>query len=281
MHTTRPVALITGAAHRIGKSIAEQLHQRNVDIALHCFSSVTAANELCTRLNQLRAGSCRVFYSDLSLKNQSKSLIAQVIEQFNRLDFLVNNASIFYPTPFVELLDEAISSINSEQNFAVRSNSSLMRFMQVNLFTPITLSQEAYPYLKKHNGAIVNLIDIYAKAGLINHTEYVTSKAALLSATKTLAQQFAPKVRVNGISPGAILWPETEESDIENKPATRAEKENTKLQDPTQSQIISNTALKRRGQADDIGKTATYLLLDASYSTGNTIAVDGGRQLYI
>lgn len=253
-YSDSPVALITGAAQRIGKAIAQALHQRGVKVAIHCRDSKELAEQLAAQFNQTRGDSAEVFESDLTKTHLSNQLIKQVVKRFGRLDYLVNNASIFYPTPIEQTNDT--------------THLSYQKFLQVNFFTPVNLLKAAYPYLKVNQGSALNLIDIYAKAGLEKHTEYVASKQALHEATKQLALEFSPEVRVNGISPGAILWPDNQANTCES---SRAQ----------QNRIITNTALQRIGQASDISATAVYLLLDASYTTGCTIAVDGGRQLYI
>jgi len=248
MKNINKVALITGAAHRLGKSIAMELHQKEIDIAIHCSQSIPAANLLKDKLNQIRPQSAQVFPCDLIESTNAALLIEQINNQFGRLDYLVNNASIFYPTPIEQYQDLQLEA-----------------FLQINFFQPVKLAQAAFPLLKKEVGSIVNLIDIYAQAGLENHTSYVASKTGLLEATKSLAVELSPEVRVNGVSPGAILWPDLNDSS----------------DDCHQQKIIENTALKRRGSPQDISKTVAYLLTEASYSTGSVINVDGGRRLYI
>ncbi len=248
MKNNNKVALVTGAAHRLGKSIALELHRRNIDIAIHYGHSTEAANRLCEQLNAERSHSASLFQCDLIEPNVAENLIGQVISTFSRLDYLVNNASIFYPTPFLQT-----------------PTSDLDSFMQINFIQPVKLIEIAFPYLKKNNGSVVNIIDIYAQQGLSEHCSYTASKTALLAATRELASRFAPDIRVNGVSPGAILWP-----------TNNAEQEQQK-----QNMIIENTALKRAGTARDISLTVAYLLLEAQYSTGSVINVDGGRRLYI
>ena len=253
---SRRVALITGGAQRIGRSIAIALHRRKIDILIHCNQSMVEAAKLVQDFNQQRRNSAQLIQLDLSSSDSPKQLISQSISHFGRLDYLVNNASIFYPTPFLDLDYEL----------------SIERFIRVNFATPVKLMQLAKPYLSSHNGAILNLIDIYANSGLLEHTCYVASKSALQQISKQLALEFAPEVRVNGISPGAILWPDG--------PTLAAVHEQQKAKDK-QEVIVTNTALKRKGCAEDISTAAEFLLLDADYITGQTIAVDGGRQLYI
>jgi len=240
------VALVTGASHRLGKSIAIELHNKSIDIAVHCGKSLDAANLLCEQLNTKRNNSACVFQYDLTKPDTTNTLIDKVMGHFNRLDYIVNNASIFYPTPFLETAD-----------------SELNQFLKINFIQPVRLFKAAFPYLKKNQGSAVNIIDIYAESGLAEHCDYVASKTALLEATKQLALDFAPNVRVNAVSPGAILWPENI------------------IDDKKQKSIIENTALKRQGSPDDISKTVAYLLVDAIYTTGSLISVDGGRMLYI
>jgi pteridine reductase len=248
MNKNNKVALITGAAHRLGKSIAVELHEREINIAIHCGQSIDKARSLCDQLNHKRTNSASVFQYDLIKPNATETLVGQIIQTFGRLDYLVNNASVFYPTPFLET-----------------PCNELDVFMQINFILPVKLTQAAFPYLKKSHGAVVNIIDIYAQRGLTKHCYYTASKMALLEATKELAYRFAPDIRVNGVSPGAILWPTNSGKQDQSK----------------QKLIIENTALKRAGIAQDVSLTVAYLLLDALYTTGNIINVDGGRQLYI
>jgi len=243
------VALVTGAANRLGKQIACELHNREIDIALHCGQSTQQAEQLCEQFNHIRSRSAFVIQADLNLADDAKNLIDSTLSHFQRLNYLVNNAAIFYPNDF---------SSSDEP-------SQLSSFLSVNLFRPIELMKMAFPFLKKQQGAIVNIIDIYANAGLADHCAYVASKEALLKATQHFAYHFSPDVRVNGVSPGAILWPESDLS----------------ADFILQRSIVEKTALKRKGNAEDISKAVAFLLLDAKYSTGSIINVDGGRRLYI
>ena len=254
--SSAPVAFITGASLRLGKAIAEELHHRGCRLVLHYNRSANDAEHLAAQLNAKKKDSCRLIQADLSEPLQVGQLIAQVVSVFGRLDLLINNASIFYPTPIEILNDEEISKFN-----------------RVNCLAAVALSKSAFPYLAKTNGAIVNMVDIYAEAGHEQHTAYVASKAALAESIKQLAYEFSPQVRVNGVSPGAILWPELSSSDnnaVSQQPS-----------DMLKSQIIQNTALKRLGHPNNIAKTVAYLALDATYSTGSIIKVDGGRRLFI
>ena len=187
------VALITGAAKRIGREIALDLHQYNIDIAIHYRNSENEARKFCELLNSKRKNSAHLIQVDLTLENADELLICAVQKHFTRLDFLVNNASIFYPTPV-------------DENY----NDSMEIFFNINSSLPFKLIRRAAPLLKKNNGAIVNIVDIYAMKGLAEHTCYVASKSVLLELTKEFAHSLAPHIRVNSVSPGAILWPEFE-----------------------------------------------------------------------
>lgn len=258
---SRQVALITGGAQRIGESIGCALHKRGVDIVIHCNQSKRQAEKLAEQFNLKRNNSAIVLQADLSCRHSANDLVSATISYFGQLDYLVNNASIFYPTAFLQ--DDY--------------ETSLKLFNCINFSSPIALISEAQHYLAKSQGAVLNLIDIYANSGLFEHTAYVASKAALNAVTKQLSVQLAPQIRVNGISPGAILWPDSSESSSIDNESLSLDKQSQKKQ----QSIISNTALKRKGSAEDISATAAFLLIDASYITGMTIAVDGGRQLYI
>ncbi len=244
----RPVALITGASKRIGLSIAMELHGRGIDIVIHCNHSEVEAEQLADQLNSIRLKSTYVVKKDLSENNAPQEIIINTLEQFSRLDYLVNNASIFYPMPIND-------STESQAN----------QLIKVNTTQPKKLMLLASDEIKKNNGSIVNLIDIYAKRGHKNYSAYVSSKSMLQELTKQLALELAPDIRVNSISPGAILWPDNE----------------TDSQKEMRLQILENTAIKRIGKESDISQTTAFLLLDAHYMTGANINVDGGRSLYI
>jgi len=243
----RKVALITGAAKRIGREIALELHAQNVDIAIHYRDSQRAAISLNQTLNNKRTNSACIFNANLLEPSAGEQLVMATIARFKRLDFLVNNASIFYPTPILLTDDEQVG-----------------QFVTSNSLQPANLIRQAAPYLKQTSGAIVNLLDIYADRGLAEHTLYVASKDILTRFTKQFAGSLAPNIRVNGVSPGAILWP-TQDLGNSHK----------------QSDIVENSALKMIGKAEDISRTVCFLLLDASYITGAVIKVDGGRSLYV
>lgn len=242
--TIRQVALITGAAHRIGASIAHQLHQHGMNIVIHYRSSHKDAEALVQKLNQKRADSAIALGTDLLETNALPQLIHSAHQHWGRLDALVNNASSFYPTP--------IGTAN-EQHWDELVGS--------NLKAPFFLAQAAAPYLKKTQGCIVNIIDIHAQKPLKAHTIYSVAKAGLQMLTLALARELGPEIRVNGVSPGAILWPEKE------------------LSPEAKTDIIERTALKRQGCPEDIAKTVAFMIHDAKYISGQILSVDGGRTL--
>jgi len=249
---TEPTVLITGAAKRLGAATASAFVQRGCNVALHYNCSDKHAKQLADSLNRIRQDCCYPIQADLSDSNALSPLIDQCVEKFGRLDHLVNNAAIFYPT--------AIDQSSAQQ---------LSHFLTLNYHVPERLARLAYPWIKKRRGSIINLIDIYAAAGLAEHSSYVASKAALAEATRQMAVQYAPEVRVNGVSPGAILWPD--------EPCQTSK---TEL-DKNQLDILAKSALKRLGQPEHIAATLVFLSLEALYTTGNIIRVDGGRRDFI
>lgn len=246
MTDTHPVALITGGAQRIGRQVAKTLHERGYNIIVHYRRSAEAAEELTEQLNGKRAGSAALCAADFSKPGAARELADNALAHFGRLDVLVNNASDFYPTPVGDI---------SEQDFDT--------LMASNLRAPLFLSQALSAALRANRGCIVNMVDIYAQRPLQNHTLYCCAKAGLAMLTQSLALELAPDIRVNGVAPGAILWP-SEDSDFSAQ---------------EQRNIDEKVPLRRIGNPEDIAKTISYLVCDAPYVTGQIIAVDGGRTL--
>jgi pteridine reductase len=244
------VALITGSAIRVGAQTARRVHARGVDVAIHYRGSVDAAQTLANELNALRANSAAIFQADLLATQTLDDLVARVVARFGQLDYLVNNASSFFATPIGEVK-------HSDWDDLIGSN----------LKAPLFLSQAAAPHLKaaggNSGGAIVNIIDIHTERPLANFATYNAAKSGLAGLTRALALDLAPAVRVNGVSPGAIMWPEGE----------------ALYDDAERARITHQIPLKRVGSPDDIARTVEFLLLDAPYISGQIIAVDGGRQL--
>ncbi len=238
--------LITGAAKRVGAAIARTLHGAGINVIVHCNHSRVDADALASELNLLRAQSAAVVQGDLLASNALKGLVDQAYTCFGRLDGLVNNASTFYPTP--------IGTIDEDH---------WTELMGSNLKAPLWLSQAAAPYLREHHGAIVNIVDIHVNRPLKDFVVYNAAKAGLAGLTRSLALDLGPDIRVNGVSPGAIMWPE---DDASYPPEER-------------ERIIQQTPLKRIGSAEDIAGAVKYLMLDAPYVTGQILAVDGGREI--
>lgn len=236
-------ALITGGAKRIGAAISAFLHQQGFNVVIHCNQSQESAKALVSELNELREESATYVQGDLADLDFLAELMDSTIEHFGTLNLLVNNASAFYPTPISDLKEEDWDSL-----------------INPNAKAPLFLSKLASEELKRQQGSIINLIDIYAQFPLADHTLYCMSKAALQAMTKSLAIDLAPDVRVNGISPGAILWPET----------------NVALS--YQEKVLKGIPLGHLGNAEDITAAVGYLA-EARYVTGQILNIDGGRSL--
>ena len=248
MNEARPVALITGSAKRIGAAIARTLHAAGYDLALHCRSSRSELDALAAELEAARPGSTFTHQSDLSEFDRLPELVAQAIGRYGRLDALVNNASAFHPTP--------IGHTTPAQWDALFAS---------NARAPFFLAQAAAPHLATTRGAIVNLADIYGERPLREHTIYCMAKAALIMMTKSLALELGPAVRVNAVSPGAVLWPDVNQSVSGNTAAQQA--------------MLGRTPLARTGTPEEVAEAVRWLLQDASYSTGQVLHLDGGRLL--
>lgn len=244
MPGSKPVALITGAAKRVGAVIARSLHAAGYDLVLHHRQSVSEASSLQAELERKRPGSTLVLQAELSQFDRLPELVAQTIGRFGRLDALVNNASAFYPTPI-----GVVTPAMWDDLFAANARA------------PFFLAQAAVPHLKATRGAIVNLVDIYAEKPLKNHTVYVMAKAALAMMTLSLARELGPEIRVNGVAPGAVLWPEQGKSEL------------------GKAALLETTPLQRAGSPEDVAEAVRWLLMDARYTTGQIIRVDGGRAL--
>ncbi|MGH8307517.1 MAG: pteridine reductase [Gammaproteobacteria bacterium] len=236
-------ALVTGAARRIGAVTARRLHAEGMNLVVHYRSSEQDAQALCQALNEIRRDSAVPAQADLADIDGFASLIKTSL-QWGSLDLLVNNASMFYPTPIGKV-----------------SESDWDDLMISNLKAPFFLCQTAAPHLKKSRGVIINMLDIHAHRPLREHTVYCASKAGLEMITLSLARELGPEVRVNGVAPGPILWPAQG------------------LDEKAKQTILDNTALKRAGSPDDIADAIIYLVRDAEYVTGQILVVDGGRSI--
>jgi pteridine reductase len=241
-----PVALITGGAKRVGAAVARRLHEAGFDLALHYRSSVDEARALQAELESLRPGSILILQADLADLPATQALVPAVIARFGRLDALVNNASSFYPTPLGDIRLDQFDDL-----------------IATNARAPLFLAQAATPHLRASNGAIVNLVDIYADRPIPRYLPYCMAKAALVALTYGLARELGPEVRVNAIAPGNIIWSDNPE---------KAD---------TPEMILQRTALQRQGSPDDLAGAALFLIRDAGYVTGQVLRVDGGRWLNI
>jgi pteridine reductase len=238
------VILVTGAARRIGAAIVTRLHASGARVAIHYRNSADDAVALAASFNTARSDSAAAFQADLLAVENTQSLVDAVIAWSGQLDGLVNNASSFYPTP--------VGSISEKQ---------WDELVGSNLKAPLFLSQAVATHLRVTSGAIVNIVDIHAARPLRDHAVYGAAKAGLAMLTRSLAKDLAPDIRVNGVSPGAILWPENH------------------LSADVQNSILQQIPLARAGDPEDIAACVLYLLRDAAYVTGQIIAVDGGRSI--
>jgi pteridine reductase len=243
MSETHPVALVTGAARRVGAVIARTLHAAGYDVALHYRQSRGELDALAEALEARRARSTLVLQADLADSTCLPGLVDAVVAHFGRLDALVNNASTFHATPLGE-----ITAAQCDAFFAVNARA------------PLLLAQAAAPHLEAVRGAIVNITDIHAERPLPQHVAYGMSKAALRMATAALAQALAPEVRVNAVAPGAILWPENKS--VADRDAA-----------------LARIPMQRTGTPAEIADVVLWLIRDAGYVTGQTVRVDGGRTL--
>lgn len=235
-------ALITGAARRVGAEIATTLHAQGAGVAIHYRGSSGQAQQLAQQLNERRPGSALAVQADLVDSGQLRGLVEAVTAHAGRLDILVNNASSFYPTPLASVTEEQWTDL-----------------IGTNLKAPLFLAQAALPHLKAAHGVIINIVDIHAMRPLRDHTAYGAAKAGLAFLTRALARDLAPDIRVNGVAPGAILWPDGG------------------ISDQMRDTVLRQIPLKRVGEPADIAGCVLYLVRDASYVTGQVIAVDGGR----
>ncbi|MDX1900747.1 MAG: pteridine reductase [Gammaproteobacteria bacterium] len=241
------VALVTGAARRIGAEIAETLHGAGMNVIVHYHRSKREAEQLCKKLNTRRPGSVYALSQHLTTSvDQLNVFIKEAAQYWGRLDVLVNNASTFYPTKLGRVKESAWEDLFAS-----------------NLKAPFFLSQAAHAYLKKSKGSIINICDIHADKPMRDYSVYCCAKAGLVMLTKALAKEFAPHVRVNAVSPGAILWPEGKSM------LTASQKKS----------ILSKIPLARHGSAKEIANSVLFLVQSATYVTGQIIAVDGGRSL--
>lgn len=247
------MALITGGAKRVGAAVARRLHREGFAVAIHYRASKREAQALAAELNAIREHSAATFRADLLATLPLGLLIDEVVERFGQLDALVNNASTFYGGT-LDRVDEAMWD----------------ELIGSNLKAPLFLCKAAAPHLAKSNGSIVNITDIHAERPMLNHVVYNVAKAGLRGLTHALARDLAPAhegaphVRVNAVAPGAIYWPDGDQ-----------------IPSSERVRIIEHVPLKREGGVEQVAEAVKYLVCDATYVTGQTINVDGGRSIAI
>ena len=239
-------ALVTGGARRLGAAIARRLHAGGANVLIHYRDSEADATALAAELNAVRAKSAAKVKAELLAPIAPRALVSAAKDAFGRLDILVNNASSFFPVPMGQI-----------------ESSHWEELVGSNLRAPLFICQQAAADLAEHEGCVVNIVDIHAERPLKGYPLYSIAKSGLAAMTRALAIELAPRVRVNGVAPGAIAWPE----DGQFEPAER-------------ERIVTTTPLARIGGADDVAQAVHFLAI-ATYVTGQIIAVDGGRSIYI
>ena len=239
-------ALVTGGAKRVGAAICRRLHAQGANLMLHHRASVVEARALQKELNGQRKDSVALIQADLLNSASLPDLVKTTVKQFGSFDILINNASSFFPTAIGEITEKSWDDL-----------------VGTNLKAPLFLSQAAAAELRKRHGCIVNIVDIHAEFPMKNYVVYTVAKGGLLALTRSLARELGPEVRVNGVAPGTILWPEDDAWSDEL----------------SRQRIVNQTALKRAGEPDDIAKAVEFLVSAAPYVTGQVIAVDGGRSI--
>jgi pteridine reductase len=235
--------LITGAARRIGATIARTLHEAGANLVLHYNRSATAASELAASLDQARRGSVLTVQADLLATAQLPQLVKSASDAFGQLDILINNASTFYPTTMGDITEQAYDDL-----------------LGTNLKAPLFLSQAAAPALRLTHGLVLNIVDIHGMRPLRRYPVYSVAKAGLIMLTKALAREFAPLVRVNAVAPGPVMWPDDVDTEMKRH-------------------IIDRTLLKQPGSPEDIARAVLFFASQAPYVTGQILAVDGGRSV--
>lgn len=241
---TGKTVMITGGARRIGAELTRTLHGAGANVVLHYWRSGDEAAALAKQLNAARAHSVQLVQANLLETGRLPALLERALGAFGRLDVLINNASSFYPTPVGEITAEHWDDL-----------------LGTNLKAPLFLSQAAAPALHLTEGLILNLVDIHGLRPLRRYTTYCVAKAGLIMLTRSLARELGPHVRVNGIAPGPVMWPE----DGTDKALRK--------------KILDRTLLKRSGSPADVARAALFFCADAPFITGQILAVDGGRSV--
>lgn len=240
------VVLITGGAKRVGAAICRELHAHGAQLMIHYKTSINEARALQAELNLQRANSVAIIQGDLLNIAIMSNLVAETVNQFGKLDVLINNASSYYPTEIGKI---------TEENWHDLVGS--------NLKAPMFLAQAAATELRKNHGSIVNITDMHIERPKKGYVVYSVAKAGLVTLTKSLAHELSPEVRVNAVAPGPVQWPEN----------------NPQFDEVYRQRVINQTLLKKIGEPQDIAKAVKFLVADAPFITGHVLAVDGGRSL--
>lgn len=246
MNLANKTILITGGAKRVGAAICRELHAYGANLMIHYKSSINEARALQAELNLQRANSVAIIQGDLLNIAVLPSLVHETMNQFGRLDVLINNASTYYQTEIGTITEE-----------------SWYDLMGSNLKAPMFLAQAAAAELRKNHGCIVNITDMHIERPKKGYVVYSVAKAGLVTLTKSLAHELSPEVRVNAVAPGPVQWPEN----------------NPQFDEVYRQRVISQTLLKKIGEPQDIAKAVKFLVADAPFITGHVLAVDGGRNL--
>lgn len=239
------VALVTGGARRVGAAVVECLHGNGMNVVIHCRSSVADGAMLAARLNALRADSAAVLQADLADDAAIARLAVAAHGRWGRLDALVNNASGYQRTPMGSITPAVFDALIAS-----------------NFKAPLLLTQACLP-LFGAQAAVVNILDTLARHARPGFAPYNAAKSALWSLTETLAVELAPRVRVNGVAPGHILWAES-----------------TALNAEQQAAELARIPMARLGEPNEIARAVAYLLSPASgYLNGVILPVDGALRL--
>ena len=237
-------ALITGGAARLGATTARYLHAAGARVVVHYRRSAAAAESLRDELRALRPDSAATVQGDLLDPATWQRLVSETVAFGGGLDILINNASTYYPTPIGE-------ATTAQWDDLFGSNAR----------APFFLAQAAAPELRRRHGCIVNMVDIHAERPNADHPLYCMAKAANAMMVKALARDLAPEVRVNGIAPGAALWPEGY------------------LADADKQEILRRIPMGRPAGAEQIAAAVMCMVTGPDYITGQILAVDGGRSV--
>jgi NAD(P)-dependent dehydrogenase (short-subunit alcohol dehydrogenase family) len=243
MEISNKVALITGSSDRVGRIIALTLSAKGAKVAIHYYSNEDKALDTQREIERLGSKSM-ILCSDISQRKDWMDMVNKIKDRWGRIDILVNNAAIFYPTPFFEITDDQWD-----------------HFMDTNLRGTFYGCQIIGELMYRQKlGKIINIADVSAQNVWPGYIPYCISKAGVIALTRGLSKVLAPYVTVNAVSPGTVLLAENYNQEEEDY-------------------LISRTPLKRIGTPEDIANTIAFLIEGSDFITGEIINVDGGRSL--